>query len=58
MSTCDECGDELQNRDKDTAGHYRDKCIGCVTRLAESIPPHHETCSVSDCPVCDHYARD
>jgi hypothetical protein len=58
MSTCEACGSDLQERDKDTMGHYRSKCMDCINAVAASVPPHHETCTIEDCPVCDDYARD
>jgi hypothetical protein len=36
MSECDRCGDPLTDADKDTAGHYRDYCRGCIRELAAS----------------------
>lgn len=33
--TCDTCGDALQpDRDKNTAGHYRDDCLPCIREQA------------------------
>jgi len=28
--TCDACGDALTDADKNTAGHYRDRCLECI----------------------------
>lgn len=30
MSTCDTCGDDLTDADKNAAGHYRDDCMDCI----------------------------
>jgi len=38
MPDCDDCGDPLDpERDKNTAGHYRDCCLPCISERAPDV---------------------
>ena len=35
---CERCGDTLSPKNKDMAGHYRDKCWKCICEVAGTTP--------------------
>lgn len=57
-ATCDECGAELGDADKNAAGHFRDRCMDCLEAAAENRPRHVDTCEESDCSVCASYREE
>jgi len=50
MATCERCGEDVGA--KNAAGHYRDKCAGCIQEIADAIPSHREQCDDPDCLIC------
>lgn len=50
MATCERCGDPVEN--KNSAGHYRDKCWECIEEVADEEASHRETCDDADCLIC------
>lgn len=54
MSECDDCGEPLTDRDKNSAGHYRDRCLECI-RESVDVTPHWRSCQDPDCYVCETY---
>lgn len=50
MAMCEMCGESVEN--KNSAGHYRDKCMDCVEKVATEETSHRETCDDPDCLVC------
>jgi len=58
MSDCEACDAALVEADKNSAGHYRDRCAGCLAEAART-ERHITTCEREDCPVCySHPAGD
>jgi hypothetical protein len=45
--TCEECGGDVEN--KNSAGHYRDKCESCIEEIAAGIDTERPPCE-RDCP--------
>jgi len=53
--TCDACGDPLDaDRDRDSAGQYRDRCRPCIEAAAPD-ERHVDQCDAPDCAVCENY---
>ena len=51
MSTCDRCGDPVEN--KDNRGWYRDHCWECIEAIAdEEEASHPDECGDPDCILC------
>lgn len=58
VSECERCGAALTNDDKNSAGHYRDRCLDCLAEAART-ERHATTCDREGCPVCySHPAGD
>jgi hypothetical protein len=52
---CDDCDGPLDSdRDRDSGGHYRDRCFPCLVADARD-ERHVEQCETADCPVCRNY---
>jgi len=51
MTRCADCDAVLSERDKNTAGHYRDRCLDCITSAAPDVR-HIDQCDRADCRVC------
>ena len=51
MSECERCGTALTNADKNSAGHYRDRCTDCLAEAART-ERHVVTCEREGCPIC------
>jgi hypothetical protein len=52
MSNCDACGATLSDRDKNAAGHYRDRCLSCLIEAAAGRERHVDACEDAGCLVC------
>jgi len=37
MPECESCGDDLTKQDKNTAGHYRERCQECIDAESRDI---------------------
>lgn len=48
---CEECGGEVQA--KNTAGHYRDKCVDCRLEAVADRLTHRDECDDPDCSICN-----
>lgn len=57
MATCEDCGEELGDDDKNSMGHYRDRCLDCLGSDAP-VKRHVDTCDDPDCMICDSHAND
>lgn len=57
-ATCDECGDPLGDADKNAAGHFRDRCAGCIDAAAAGRDRHVDTCEDVACAVCASYREE
>jgi len=51
VSDCEACGTTLKDTDKNSAGHYRDRCTDCLAEAART-ERHVTTCEREGCPVC------
>ena len=50
MAACDRCGDPVEN--KNSAGHYRVKCMDCIEDVANEETSHRDQCDDPDCLIC------
>jgi hypothetical protein len=56
--TCADCGDALDpDRDRDSAGQYRERCFPCLRDAVDAVP-HVHTCECERCPVCRDHRQD
>lgn len=42
LPDCERCGDAMSAANKNTAGHYRDKCWSCIRAVAAPEDPRRE----------------
>lgn len=45
--TCETCDGDVTN--KNSAGHYRDKCADCLKAVADAIDTTRPACEMDDC---------
>jgi hypothetical protein len=50
MPECDECGAKVKN--KNSAGHYREKCHQCIANTADISPEQAAPINGCECPLC------
>ena len=53
-SECAQCGVALGEADKNAVGHYRDRCLNCISAAARAVR-HVDQCDAADCVVCADY---
>jgi len=53
-SECAQCGVALGEADKNAVGHYRDRCLDCISAAARDVR-HVDQCDATDCVVCADY---
>jgi len=53
-SECAQCGVALGEADKNAVGHYRDRCLNCISAAARDVR-HVDQCDAPDCAVCEAY---
>ena len=54
--TCSLCGEQCVER-KQASGGYKDCCVECRGQDS-GIPTHVETCSETDCIVCESWRQE
>lgn len=47
MGDCIDCGTTVEN--KNSAGHYRDRCIDCIDKVAEEVRNQSTGWKCEDC---------
>jgi len=52
MATCENCGNQLTDRDKNEAGHFRDRCMDCIRKATVGRAKHAHTCEREQCGIC------
>jgi len=50
MSECVDCGGEVKN--KNSAGHYRQRCHDCIARVAGVTPSEAAPVAGCECDLC------